>query len=334
MNEHQKIIQQIRNKVLHPVYLLQGEEPYFIDLIARAIEDYVLEEHEKEFNQQILYGYDTDYQQLISTAKRFPMMANHFVVILREGQMMKTFEQLQPYLESPARSTILVLCYKHKKLDKRKAFYKTAMKSCVVFDSEKLKDYQLPAWIAGYVKERGYQITERNCLLISENLGNNLSKIANELEKVFISLPSGAAVTADVIERSIGISKEYNLFELQSALARKDIQKSVRITLHFADNPKEYPMQVVIAVLYSFFSKLLKLHFLQDQRSQQSVASVLGVHTFFVGEYREAARLYSARKVIRTIEQLRIYDLKSKGLDNYSAGSGELMKELVFKILH
>lgn len=333
MDDYKKIIQQIRNKVFHPVYLLFGEEPYYIDLISKVIEEEVLAPHEQEFNQVVLYGYDTDASQLIATAKRFPMMSNHLVVVVREAQMMKQIELLQPYLEHPMQSTLLVLCYKYKKPDKRKPFYKTIQKSGLAFESAKLKDYQLPNWIVTYVREHGYQINDRNCLLLSENLGNDLAKIANELEKVFISLPPGSPITTEIIEQNIGISKDFNVFELQNALGNKDVFRATRIILHFGNNPKEHPLPMLISVLYGYFSKLLKMHFVTT-RDKQQIASQLGIHPFFVTDYQKAAGNFPVQKIIRIIEHLRSCDVKSKGVDNISTSHAELLKELVFKILH
>ncbi|HRZ42413.1 MAG TPA: DNA polymerase III subunit delta [Bacteroidales bacterium] len=334
MSDYLRIIQQIKSRVLRPVYLLFGEEPYYIDLIAEAVEASVLDESEKEFNQQIFYGYDTEAKQVIAAAKRYPMMANHQVVIVREAHMMKDFEQLQPYFESPQPSTVLVVCYKYKKIDKRKAIYKAAERTGIAYESAKLRDYQLPGWIAGAAREKGYRIQDREALLLAENLGNDLMKISNELEKLCLSIPQGAVITPDIIERNIGISKEYNFFELQSAIARKDVTKATRIALHMAENPKESPLIGIIAVLYAFFSKLLKLHFADPKASQQALASQLGVHPFFLTEYKEAARHFPARKNVEIIELLRTYDLKAKGLDAGIASPSALLRELVFRILH
>lgn len=333
MSDYQQIIKQIEKRVFHPVYFLYGEEPFFIDNITKAIEEKVLKEEEKEFNQVVLYGYDTDINELIATLKRFPMMASHMVVILREAQMLKHLEQLQQYVENPMKSTILVICYKYKKLDKRRSFYKTIQKKGVVFESGKVKDYRLPNWISSFVQSEGYKIGEREAILISEHLGNDLSKVSNELGKVFLSLDPGNKITSSIIEQSIGISKDYNLFELQKAIGEKNLEKANRIVFYFSENPKDNPLVMVVAVLYSYFSKLLKMHFLKG-RTKQEVASVLGVNPFFVSEYQTAARNYSAKKVIKIIEHLRSCDLKSKGIGNISASQPGLLKELIFKIMH
>jgi DNA polymerase III subunit delta len=334
MSEHIRIIQQIKSKVIHPVYLLFGEEPYYIDMIAKAVEDHVLDPSEKEFNQQIFYGYDSDVPKILEAARRYPMVANQQVVIVREAQMLKNIEAFQSFAENPVKSTVLVLCYKYKKIDKRKGLYKACAKNGVAFESVKLRDFQLSGWIANIVKERGYRIAERESVMIAENLGNDLGKIGNELEKVFISLPSGSLITADIIERNIGISKDFNMFELQSAIARNDIAKATRIALYMGDNQKENPLVVIIAVLYSFFSRLMKLHFASPSLKQQDVAVLIGVNPFFVKEYQEAARHYDPRKTVQVIEMLRSADLKSKGLDSGSVSNSDLLKELVFKILH
>lgn len=331
--DHQKIIQQIKNRVFHPVYLLCGEEPFYIDLIADTIEAEVLEAGEKEFNQTILYGADADIKELASLVKRYPMMASHLVVILREAQAVKNYEPLQNWLENPSPSTILVLCYKYKKPDKRKTFFKAIQKHGVVFESDKLREWQLPNWIVGYVREKGYTISEKGCMMLAEHLGNDLSKIANELGKVFVSLPVGSQVTPEIIERDIGISKDYNIFEFQKAIGARDLLKANQIMLYFGNNPKENPLPLIMAILYAYFSKILKLHF-AGTTDRTKLMSIAGVSQNFLQEYQLAARNYSAQKVIRIFSLLRQYDLRSKGVDNEGTDHAELLKELLFKIMH
>jgi DNA polymerase III subunit delta len=331
--DHQKIIQQIKHRVFHPAYLLCGEEPYYIDLIAEAIEKEVLQDSEKEFNQTILYGADTDIRELAGLVKRYPMMASHLVVIVREAQAIRDFEPLQSWLEAPSKSTILVLCYKYKKPDKRKSFYKAISKHGVVFESDKLKEWQLPNWIVGYVKEQGYTISEKGCMMLAEHLGNDLSKITNELGKVFVSLQRGSQVTPEIIERDIGISKDYNIFEFQKAIGTRDLLRANQIMLHFGNNLKENPLPVIMAILYTYFAKILKLHFAgTTDRAKQ--ASLIGVSANFLQEYQLAAKNYPAQKVIRVFGYLRQYDLRSKGVNNENTDHAELLKELLFKILH
>lgn len=329
-----QIINDLRNKVYHPVYFLMGDEPYFIDVISDYIEEHVLDANEKEFNQTILYGKDVDVLTLISEAKRYPMMANHQVLIVKEAQNLKDIETLASYLENPLKSTILVICYKYKTLDKRKSFSKTVDKKGVVLESKKLYDNKIPDWINDYIKDKNYIIGPKASLLLTEFLGNNLSKITNELNKLMLNIPEKSEITTAHIEQYIGISKDYNNFELQDALARKDILKANKIISYFDKNPKENPLIVTITALFSYFSKVLSLHYAPNKSNSKEVASLLGIHPFFVKDYELAGRNYNIRKTVEIISLLREYDLKSKGYDNTSASGGELLKELVYKILH
>lgn len=322
----------LANKIYHPVYLLHGEEPYFIDAVSDYIEGNVLSETEREFNQTIVYGRDTDIATLTGYARRYPMMANYQVLIVKEAQDLNRIEELQSYVEKPLPSTILVLCHKYGKLDERKGLARAIKKSGIIFESARLYDNKVPDWIGSYLRQRGHAITPKAAALLTEFLGADLGKIANELEKLLINLPAGARVDEDSIERNIGISKDYNVFELQKALALKDSQKAYRIVFHFAANPKENPLPKVIPMLYSFFSKVMTYHFLAD-KSQNAVAAELSIRPFFVNDYQQAARNFPPARTARVISLLREYDLKAKGVDNLSAGDGELMKELVFKIL-
>ena len=331
---YQNIISDLKNKVYHPVYFLTGDEPYYIDMISNYIEKNVLDITEKDFNQSVLYGKDTDIKTIISEAKRYPMMANHNVVIVKEAQhLAKDLDQLENYLDNPTPSTLLVFCYKYKKVDGRKAIGKKLKKKTVYFDSKKLYDNQVPDWITANLKAKNYTITPHATILIAEFLGTELSKIANELEKLTINLTAGSNITPEIVEQNIGISKDFNVFELNNALGSKNIIKANQIINHFSKNEKEHPMVVTIGVLYSFFSNILKLHYLKD-KSQNNIASVLRVNPFFVKDYQTAARNYNIRKAVKIIEYLRDYDLKSKGVDSASTSPGELIKELIFKILH
>ncbi|MDT8309088.1 MAG: DNA polymerase III subunit delta, partial [Bacteroidales bacterium] len=287
--DYKKIIQDIDNKAYYPVYFLYGDESFFIDRITKKIETTVLSESEKEFNQQILYGRDVDVPSLVNHAKRYPMMANHMVLIVREAQNIKAIETLQSYIEHPQESTLLVINYKYKTIDKRKTFYKVLQKKAVVFESSKLRDYAVPGWILQYVNEHGYKVSERNSVLLAGHLGNDLSKIANELSKVFISFPAGTEITADIIEANIGISKDFNIFELQDALGKKDIFKANTIISYFAANIKENPFPMIIGFLYAFYSKLFRLHFIKSN-DNKLLAATMGVPPFFVKEYQSAAR--------------------------------------------
>lgn len=328
-----QILNDLKNKIYHPVYFLAGEESYFIDTISDYIEEHVLDDTEKEFNQTVLYGRDTDVLSLISTAKRFPMMANYQVVIVKEAQDIKNIEELQPYLDNPLVSTLLVLNYKYKKIDKRKSFFKSLDKKGVLFESKKVYDNQLGPWISRYVGDRGYTITPKATAMLTEFLGTELSKVVNEINKLIINIPEKAEINDLLVEKHIGISKDYNIFELQNAIGSRNIEKANRIVNYFAANPKENPLIKTIAILYGFFSKLLIYHQLKD-KSRNNVAAALSVGPYFVKDYQLAARNYNSRKLAGIISNLREYDLKSKGVNNLSATDGELLKELMFKILH
>ncbi len=328
-----EIIADIRNRIFYPVYLLSGEEPYYIDLLSDAIEAGVLSETEKEFNQTILYGRDVDARTIIEYAKGYPMMASHKVVIVKEAQDIKTLDELGAYAEKPLNSTILVICYKYKKYDKRKSLPKIVEKKGVFFESAKIRDDRMPAWIAEQVSEAGYSIAPKATQMIADFLGNDPGKVINELNKIFISLPKGNLITERIIETNIGISKDYNIFELQNALGTRDIVKANQIVAYFASNPKDNALVKNIALLYTYFIKVLIYHTLPD-KSNKEVASALGINPFFTRDYQNAARNYSFENTVRIISLLREYDLKSKGLGNGSANEEDLTKELIFKILH
>lgn len=329
----EQVLENLKNKIYHPIYLLAGEEAFFIDQISNYIENNVLDEMEKEFNQTILYGKEIDVAKIIGAAKRFPMMSNHQVVIIKEAQEIKKIDELAAYAENPLNSTLLVLCYKYKKYDKRKALAKIVKKQGVLFESNKLYDNQVPDWINNQLNKRGYKIRPKAAVMLAEFLGTDLSKISNEIDKLAINLPLGTEITDEEIERNIGISKDYNVFELQKAIGKRDEFKSNQIVNYFAANEKDNPLIKVTGVLYNYFSKLLIFHQLKD-KSRNSVATALSVNPFFVNDYQLAARNYSISKLSYIIHILREYDLKSKGVGNISTRDGELLKELIFKILH
>ena len=334
MLTYQQILNDLKNKIYHPVYFLFGEESYYIDKITSYIEKNVLTEAEQTFNQTILYGKDTDMPAIINTAKRFPMMANHQVVIVKEAQNIKQLDPLVYYLEHPLKSTILVINYKYQKLDKRTKLFKLLKEKSVLFESQRLYEDKIPAWIENYLKERGLEMEPGIGMVLTDFLGNDLSKIVNELEKLRIVLPEGEKkITADLVERNIGISKEFNNFELTKALARKDILKCNRIIRYFCDNPKNNPITLTLSFLYYFFSKVLMVHFAKD-KSREGMAAALKVPPYFLQDYSMAARQFSSRKVALIISDLRQYDLRSKGIGNASMSDCELLRELIYKILH
>jgi DNA polymerase-3 subunit delta len=332
--DHKQILTDLKNKVYHPVYFLSGEEPYYIDIVADYIEDNILDAAEKEFNQTIVYGKETDMITVISESKRYPMMANHNVVIVKEAQHLeKEMDKLEAYLDQPTPSTILVFCYKYKSLDGRKGVTKKIKKQAVLLESKKLYDNQVPDWINGYLKSKKYTISPHASALIAEFLGTDLSKVANELNKLILNVPAGTEITPELVEKNIGISKDYNSFELNKAIGTKDVLKANKIVYHFAKNQKDNPLPMTIGILYSFFTNILNYHYAKD-KSRNNIASLLRISPFFVQEYQVAAGNYSIKKAVKVIEYLRDYDLKSKGVNNTSATPGDLLKELVFKIIH
>ena len=327
------IIGNLKKKIYHPIYFLMGEESYYIDKISDYISDNVLTADEKGFNQTILYGKDIEPLQIIVNARRFPMMANQQVIIVREAQNIKKIEELEPYVKNPLNSTILVINYKYKTLDKRKTFPKLIEQKGILFESKKIYDNQLPAWIDSYLKSENYTIAPQAAAMLSEYLGTDLSKVANELDKLIISLPEGSQITPDHIEKNIGISKEFNIYELQNALGERNLLKANRIINYFGANPSNNSVPMVISGLFSYFSKILNYHFLED-KSQNNVASVLQVHPFFVKAYTTASKNYNIKKLVEIISILREYDMKSKGWGNVSATPADLQREMIFKILH
>lgn len=331
---YDEIISDLKKRIYKPVYFLAGEEPYYIDLITEFIEKNVLDESEKPFNQLILYGDDTSVASIIEISRRFPMMSSHQVVIIREAQTLKKIEDLVVYVEKPLPSTILVINYKYKILDKRTRLYKVLNSQAVYFESSKLRDYQVPAWIDRYMMAKGIKSEPSVSAMLTEYLGTDLHKIANELEKLIITLPAEKPlITTTLIEKNIGISKDYNNFELQKAVGERNILKANMIVHHFANNPKDNPITLTIASLFSYFSKLLTYHYLRD-KSKNNVASALKINSFFVKDYEAAASVYNVAKTVRVISLLRSYDMKSKGFGDLSSEPGDLLKELIFKILH
>ena len=334
MDSFEQIVADLKAKRYKPVYFLMGDEAFFIDEIVHFIEKEVLDESEKSFNQTILYGKDTDNPTVVSEAKRFPMMSDRQVVILKEAQHIRDWTPLESYVEQPQTSTLLVIAHKYKAFDKRKALFKKLSKSdAVVLESKKMYDDKVPGWIEKRVQQLGFKITFKSAALLFEFLGNDLGKISKELEKLEILLSPGQEITPAFIEQNIGISKDYNNFELQNALGEKNIEKSNRIVAYFAADPNHHPIVVTLGVLYNFFSKLFIYHGLAD-KSRGGVASALKVNPFFVPQYQQAAHHYSFKKTARIIGYLREADVRSKGVGNQSTSQTDLLKELIFKIMH
>ena len=329
--DYKQIIKEISAGNQKPVYFLQGDEPYFIDLIERFTTERILDEGVKGFDQTIFYGKDTELTSIVNAAKRFPMMGELQIISVREAQCYKNFDALIEYLKKPQDKTLLLFSYKGKKLDKR--ILKKFGQNAVIFESKKFYDNQVPDWIVNYVASKKLQVSIKSAVLLSDFLGNDLSKIVNEVNKLSILLPPNSIITPDIIEENIGISKEYNTFELTNALINQDILKSNRIAAHFGKNPKNYPLIVTISMLYGVFSKIMCLYFIQSS-NPEVIAKELGIRSFFLKDYQVGKSKYSKRKLFQIISLLNEYDLKSKGFGNSSATDGDLLKELIFKILH
>ncbi|MCB0398727.1 MAG: DNA polymerase III subunit delta [Winogradskyella sp.] len=334
MDEVKALVEDIKKGQVKPIYFLMGEEPYYIDKISDFIEDNVLDEAEKGFNQMVLYGRDVTIEDIVSNAKRYPMMAERQVVIVKEAQdLSRTIEKLADYATNPQPTTVLVVNYKYKKIDKRKALYKAINKhGGVVFEGKKLYENQVPDWIRKVLKGNGYDISPKAAQMLVEFLGTDLSKVNNELNKLKIVLPQGTQITPEHIEQNIGISKDFNNFELRKAVGERDIIKSQRIAKYFGDNPKDNPMVVTVSLLFNFFSQLLHLHGMSD-KNPRSVASALAVNPYFVNEYLIAARNYPMKKVSEVIALLREFDVKSKGVGANAVPQGDLLKELLVRIM-
>lgn len=333
MEEVKQIVSDIREGTIRPIYFLMGEEPYFIDKLAEFIGDAILTEEEKGFNQMVLYGKDTALDEILAIAKRYPMMAERQVVIVKEAQhLSRTIEDLSSYADNPQLSTVLVLCYKYKKIDKRKKLHKALRKHAVVFESKKLYENQVSEWIRTLLKGKGYSISHKAAILLVEYLGTDLSRISNEIDKLLLILPAASEISPADIEEHIGISKDYNNFELKKAIGERDIRKAARIVHYFSENPKENPFVVTVTLLHNFFSQLLQYHGLSDH-SPKNVAGALHINPYFVSEYQTAARNYPMKKVSQIISELREMDLKGKGVGAGNISHADLLKELLVKIL-
>jgi len=333
MNEINNIVSDIKKGNTKPIYFLMGEEAYYIDKISEYIAQNVLDETEKGFNQQVIYGRDSSIEDIVSAAKRFPMMAEKQVIIVKEAQdLSRTIEKLVSYAENPQPTTVLVINYKYKKLDKRKKLHKIIAKTGLIYESKKFYENQVPDWIRKVLSGKEYQITPKASQMLVDFLGTDLSKISNELEKLTSILPKQTIITDVHIEENIGISKDFNNFELRKAIGEKNVIKANQIIKYFSENPKNNPLVMTISLLNSFFTQLLLFHGLQD-KSKNSVAKSIGVSPYFVDEYFSAARNYPMRKVAQVISFLRSADMKSKGV-GASQTHADILKEVLFKILH
>ena len=329
---YEQILSEIHKKNFAPIYFLTGDEPYFIDMISDTIENEALDEADRAFNQIVLYGRDVDVETIANHARSFPMMGDRMVVIVKEAQDVKDLENFEAYLDSIPVTTLLVFAYKYKKFDKRKTLARKIDKKGVWFESKKLYDSNMPSWIQNYLKAEGYSITPKATQMLADFLGTDLHKIANELKKLTIALPKNKSIDDEDVERNIGISKDYNGFELQNAIGNRDVLKANRIVNHFGES-KDNPLLVTAINLYSYFTKILKVHLTTD-KSQGNLASVLGVAPYFVKDYLTAARNYSPQICIRNISVLREFDMKSKGYESGEVSEKDLYREMIFKLMH
>jgi DNA polymerase-3 subunit delta len=334
MDEVVKIVNDIKGGNIKPIYFLMGEEPYYIDKLSEYIEKNVLSEEEKGFNQTVLYGRDVSIEDIVSTAKRYPMMADRQVVIVKEAQeLSRTIDKIESYVENPMPSTVLVFCYKYKTLDKRKKVTKLLAKNGIVYESKKLYENQVGDWIKRVLAGKKYTIEPKASAMLVEFLGTDLSKINNELEKLQIILPAGSVISAKDIEENIGFSKDYNVFELRKAIGERNQLKAYKIAENFAQNPKDNPLVMTTGLVFGFFVQLLKYHGLKD-KNPKNVASVLGVNPFFLKDYDVAVKNYPMRKVSQIVASLRDTDVKSKGVGANSLSQADLLREMLYKIFN
>jgi DNA polymerase-3 subunit delta len=334
LDEVIKIVNDIKNGNIKPIYFLMGEEPYYIDKLSDYIEQNVLSEEEKGFNQTVLYGRDVTVEDIVSAAKRYPMMAERQVIIVKEAQdLIRTIDKLESYADNPMPTTVLVICYKYKTLDKRKKVTKILAKNGVVYESKKLYDNQVGDWIKRVLSGKKYVIEPKASAMLVDFLGTDLSKINNELEKLQIILPKGSTITAKDIEENIGFSKDFNVFELRKAIGERNQLKAYTIAENFANNPKDNPMVVTTSLVFGFFVQLLKYHGLKD-KNPKNVAAVIGVNPYFLKEYDLALKNYPMRKVSQVVAALREIDVKSKGVGASAMSNGDLLREMLYHIFN
>ena len=332
---YESIMSELKNGIYRPVYYLMGEEGFFTDRITEYIIENALDEVERDFNLTVFYGLDTDMDTVVTAAKRFPMMAERQVVVVKEAQMIKNTDALLYYLQMPQPTTVLVFAHKNGSLDKRKKIATELEKCGIVLDSKRMRDEQLPQFINACLKEKGLVADSKPVLMIRESIGADLSRIAGEIDKLAIALPQGDnVVTAEMVEEHIGISKEYNNFELQNAIVNKDVCKANKIINYFAANPKKNPIQMTLALLFSFFSNLMMSYYSPD-KSERGIADFLGLkNSWGVGDYVKAMRNYRAMHVMEVLHLIRVADARSKGAEGPQVPDGEIMRELLFRIMH
>ncbi len=329
----EKILTDWKKKAFKPVYWLEGEEDYFIDQLIHYAEHHILPENEASFNLTIFYGRDADWVSVVNTCRKYPMFADRQVVILKEAQLMKDIEKLEGYMENPLSSTVFIVGYKGKTLDKRTKFYKSVKNIGEIFLSEKIRDYKLPQWISSFVQSKGYTISSRSVLILAEYLGNDLSRIANEIDKLSLNLKNTKEITESDIEQYVGISKEYNVFELQAAIAKKDLSKAIKIIQYFDSNPKASPIQMILPALYSSFSKILSVYGMPN-KSETAIKSLFFNNPEAVKNVLTTMQLYGLEGLEKVLLLLHQYNLKSIGIDSNNTSQASLLKEMVVKMMY
>ncbi|MBK8605364.1 MAG: DNA polymerase III subunit delta [Chitinophagaceae bacterium] len=327
-----KIINDWKKKSFKPIYWFEGEEEFFIDKAIEYAEHHILSESEASFNLSVFYGKDANWPDIINACKRYPMFAERQVVLLKEAQQMRDVEKLESYIDNPLSSTIFVVSYKDKKLDARKKFAKLVKEKGVLVSTKKMYDKELPQWTQELLQSKGLTITPKGLALLVDHIGNDLTRIENEIDKLSVNLGKRTSITEDDIEKYIGVSKDFNVFELQAALAAKDLSRSIRIIQYFEANPKAAPIQLVLPSLYSFFSKVFMV-FGADTQDERAIATAIGVNPFFMKDYLQAAKLYSYPGVEKALLLLHNYNLKSVGVGSIGTDDASLLKEMVVKIM-
>ena len=327
-----KIINDWKKKSFKPIYWFEGEEEFFIDKAIEYAEHHILSESEASFNLSVFYGKDANWPDIINACKRYPMFAERQVVLLKEAQQMRDVEKLESYIDNPLSSTIFVVSYKDKKLDARKKFAKLVKEKGVLVSTKKMYDKELPQWTQELLQSKWLTITPKGLALLVDHIGNDLTRIENEIDKLSVNLGKRTSITEDDIEKYIGVSKDFNVFELQAALAAKDLSRSIRIIQYFEANPTAAPIQLVLPSLYSFFSKVFMV-FGADSQDERAIATAIGVNPFFMKDYMQAARLYTYPGVEKVLLLLHSYNLKSVGVGNIGTEDASLLKELIIKII-
>jgi len=327
----EKIIGDWKRKAFRPVYWLEGEEPYFIDQVVDYAERHILSESEASFNLTVFYGRDADWATVMNACRRYPMFSERQVVLIKEAQNMRDIEKLEPYIENPLSSTVLVVAYKEKKVDGRSKFSKVIRDKGEIFSTKKLYDNQLPEWVNSMVHQHGLDITQKALLLIVDHIGNDLSRLQNEVEKLAVNLKGKKTITEEHIEEFIGISKEFNVFELQDAIAGKNLPKAIRIIQYFKSNPKAAPIQFILPTLYGYFSKMYSV-FGMDNKSESTMIGIFR-NTFAAKTAMQAMNTYGYTGIEKIILLLHNYNLRSIGINDSGTEDADLMKELVVKIM-